>query len=378
MKEKRLLLLGWIVLALFLFGMFRFILLRFSSGDMYPFYSSYRSDPLGTKALYESLEICCHFRVERNHEPFSRIKNRFDSAVLVPGLLHQALASVPKSLGEEINYFISNGGRLVITLYQPPRKEVDLAGPAEEIEKKIDLTDVWGIRIFEESMVRGNAYLTEDFKQATSLPEHISSHTPLYFQLVSKGWTTVYRRGERPVIVERKLGRGSVVLSAESYFLSNQAMLQERHPELLAWLVGERASVIFDEYHHGIASQAGVMYLARKYDLEWFLILLAFVALLFIWKNAVSFVPPEKETFESMQSGRESVAALTNLLRRNIPESHVLSASLSEWRKSARNVSEEQWKAMEGIVAAEGAKPFRQRNFAAAYNALSVMLKQRR
>src|SRR5688572_20441161 len=105
MSNRRLMILAWIVIAIFLFGIVRLMTLRFSSGDVYPYSSSFRVDPLGTKALYESLEICCDFNVERNHEAFSRVKERFDATVLVLGLEHRTLAAVPRSIGDEINYF---------------------------------------------------------------------------------------------------------------------------------------------------------------------------------------------------------------------------------------------------------------------------------
>jgi hypothetical protein len=120
------------------------------------------------------------------------------------------------------------------------------------------------------------------------------------------------------------------------------------------------------------------MYLARRYGLEWFLLLLILPAVLFIWKNATSFVPPEKETLAGLQSGKESMAALTNLLRRNVPETQLLSVSLSEWKKSAKGVAAERIQEVETIVAAEVAKPARHRNISAAYNAISNVLKQRR
>ena len=42
--------------AAFAFGIFRLFEFRFEAGDVYPPYSSLRSDPLGAMALYESLE----------------------------------------------------------------------------------------------------------------------------------------------------------------------------------------------------------------------------------------------------------------------------------------------------------------------------------
>jgi hypothetical protein len=195
---------------------------------------------------------------------------------------------------------------------------------------------------------------------------------------VHPDWKTIYQRAQHPVLIERRFGRGSIVLSAESYFLSNEAMAKEPQPSLLIWLVGNQKSVIFDEYHHGVAAESGVMYLARKYDLEWLFSGLVLLALLFIWKSAAPLVAPEQESEVTLQSGKESSAGLTNLLQRNIPVQQLLSVSFSEWQKSAKNIAEEKRKEMESIVVREKAKPARQRNLPAGYNALSRALKQRR
>ena len=55
--------------------------LRFSTGEVYPYYSTLRSDPLGTKALYYSLQELPGLRVERNVRPL-RYLGEEPSAVL--------------------------------------------------------------------------------------------------------------------------------------------------------------------------------------------------------------------------------------------------------------------------------------------------------
>ena len=378
MNKKLYSIIGWILILTFVFGIIQLMRLRFSAGDVYPYYSSFRADPLGTKALYESLELCCDFQVQRNHEPFSRIKDRFDSTVLVLGMSYPLLAAVPKTTGEEINYFISNGGRLVITLHKPKaaRRVAQVAG--DSTGEMLDLTAFWGFRFFVEQGRRaGAAYRSQDYENP-GLPLIISAHTPLYFQTIHPAWKTVYHRNQHPVIIERKLGRGSLIISTESYFLSNEALAKERYPALLTWLVGAPQVVVFDEYHHGIASEAGVMYLARKYDLEWLFGIFFLLALLFIWKNAMPLVPPERERQETRESGKESVAGLTNLLRRNIPEPRLLDVCYAEWQKSGKNISGKDRGMMEDILAGQKRKPARQQDLPAAYNALSRALKQRR
>ena len=46
-----------VVLAAFLFGLLHLFNLRFAAGDVYPPYSSLRSDPVGCRIYYESLKV---------------------------------------------------------------------------------------------------------------------------------------------------------------------------------------------------------------------------------------------------------------------------------------------------------------------------------
>src|SRR5690242_16610719 len=58
-----------ILAALFFGGAIYFFNLNFAAGDVYPEYSSMRTDPRGTKVLYESLRQLPGLRVQRNFQP---------------------------------------------------------------------------------------------------------------------------------------------------------------------------------------------------------------------------------------------------------------------------------------------------------------------
>ena len=45
------------IAALFFYGVIELLIARFEAGDVYPPYSSYRSDPLGSRAFYEGLDL---------------------------------------------------------------------------------------------------------------------------------------------------------------------------------------------------------------------------------------------------------------------------------------------------------------------------------
>ena len=59
-----------------------------------------------------------------------------------------------------------------------------------------------------------------------------------------------------------------MVLSAPAYYLSNEAMKDERYPGLLTWLIGGRRTILFDEHHHNIAWQKGMAVLVIEHDMK--------------------------------------------------------------------------------------------------------------
>ena len=120
-------------------------------------------------------------------------------------------------------------------------------------------------------------------------------------------------------------------------FLSNEALRSERHPQLLVWLLGRQSKIIFDESHFGIYKHPGVASLLRTYGFHWFLGALALLALLFVWKSAVHFVPPCKEIQSSQAeivSEKDYTQGLIALLRRNISSRKILSVCGLEWEQT--------------------------------------------
>ena len=155
---------------------------------------------------------------------------------------------------------------------------------------------------------------------------------------MNDSWRVIYSAEGRPVVIERPLGSGSIVLAADSYFMSNEALRTERQSELLAWTVGRHPTIVFDETHLGIRKHPGVLSLIKKHRFHWLIFTFAILALLFIWKNSVYFVPPpNKRTYASGQNvhaGRDSTQGLVSLLRRNIPARQLLHICAREWRRA--------------------------------------------
>jgi hypothetical protein len=170
------------------------------------------------------------------------------------------------------------------------------------------------------------------------LPSVLAIHTSLCFTNLTNGWTTVYQREPTvPVLVERRFGAGTVVLMADAYPLSNEALFKDRSPPLLAWLLGGGREIIFDEAHLGLVEQPGMATLMRRYRLHGLVLSLLLAAGLFVWKNSVSLVPPPPETEAGAGPtvvGRDSASGFVNLARRGIAPPDLLNVCFAEWKTS--------------------------------------------
>jgi hypothetical protein len=192
----------------------------------------------------------------------------------------------------------------------------------------------------------------------------------------------IYRRGGHPVIVERPYKRGTILLCADSYLISNEALRSERHPAVLIRLLGPHRHVTFDEAHFGIYKVPGIAQLIRNYKFHWFFLSIALLFILFIWKNSISFIPPTDDgdgDTSASNTGKGYAQGLTSLLRRNIPVKNVLRVSLEEWKKSPE--LEDRWRSdrmeeMVKVVELEEAVSEHQANPVKGYNAMGRILSE--
>jgi len=385
-----------VIVSGFMFGVLKLFLLRFEAGDVYPSYSSLRSDPLGSRAFYSSLENINDTVVSRNYLPVQNLEFNENSAFFYIGTPVFDSDSVSAEWFKVFERLTNAGGRLVLSFLPVEKKPAsrrmskcveakietkdsdkarqkvapnDSENPSKphatenasnapnNDDKKLEggpgpftpekqrncvaLKEKWGLVFaFAEKPPDKAANVRDDLSQAhlKGLPQTISWHTALYFDELDDSWRVIYAADGRPVIVERPYGKGSLVLSADSFFLSNEALRSERHAELLAWTVGESANVVLDETHFGIFKLPGVLSLIKKYRFHWFIFTVAVLALLFIWKNSVYFVPPPKRSRtqpgRDFISDRDSTQGLISLLRRNIPARKVLQICIREWERT--------------------------------------------
>jgi hypothetical protein len=294
--RNKALLFAILLAVVFAAGLTEIFLLRFESGEVYPEYSSLRSDPRGTRAFFESLALVPGLEVRRHREPLSTLKN-FDGTLFYLGVS-------PKSNIEEATKIAAGGARVVLG-FLPPDKP-----PAK------------AQRLFEETAK----------------------------------------------------GKGTLVILHNCYWLSNEAMLKNRNPDLLAELIGPSQKIVFDESHLGVIESGSLMALARKYGLGGFALATLLVLGLFIWKNSTSLLPPfaEADPAAGVVRGRDANAGFVNLLRRSVPRAALMETAYEQWRATIvmnRNYPESKLQ-----LAAEAAK---ERDAVAAYRKIAGILRQR-
>ncbi len=89
---------------------------RVESGETYPFYSSLRADPLGTRALYEALGRQPGVKVERNFMPLDRLTAGGKTTLVLSGINARAFNSPYWLDTLAVSRFALDGGRVVIAL----------------------------------------------------------------------------------------------------------------------------------------------------------------------------------------------------------------------------------------------------------------------
>lgn len=409
-----------LALAVVLIGGFLAIMvhlfsLRFESGDIYPPYSTFRADPLGARAFYESMDSLPDLTVERWLETGAKMPPQavgHSTAIFLLGLPHQALKMVDKVEVEAMEKFMQEGGQVVIA-FKPvtgtgwydrmqAEREAEEAKDAEKLGRRrrtektkdkqdepgealprpqnrrardkekeqekerhwVDLQKQWGVAFKESSLP-----LNEEGEPATVraerstnsfvfLPEKLPWHSALQLEKLSAEWEAVYHWNNVPIMAERKWGKGRLLLSTDSYLFSNEALKFQRQPTFLAWTAGGADKVYFNETHLGVMVDPGVATLIRKYRLHGVAFVLVLLSGLFIWRNSLSLIPPDEtlEAATAQVAGRDAGSGFLNLLHRSVPPRELLRVALLEWRRSARGLSgarADKVAQMEALVAAD-------------------------
>lgn len=325
------------LIAALAWGLEQVVVSPLETGSAYPEYSSLRSDPMGTMALYESLGKVV--KVDRLYKSRMRADPGPGTTIFVLGVEPVAWSKLKSDTLREYEDLTSKGARLVIAFLpvSEPWKDTD----ARPVESR------WHIRFVYTSLHAGHGEIPrESALELKPGPE----------------WSTLGQGA-----FERRLGKGTVALVSDSYPLSNEGLREERNTALIVRLAGDASEVVFDENHFGVVETGSITKLMRKYHLEGALALLALVAALFLWRSASSLLPSRAPGAAEAVSGRDSLDGMVALLRRGIPEKDLLRVCYAEAQKM--NTHEHPLRVID-----PNDPLFEQKNVAAAYKALMEKL----
>ena len=323
----------------------RVVWLRFEKGDSYSKYSTFRSDALGCRALYEALRSLSSLEVRRFIRPAETLSNPGQATMFWLGASSSSswldafypAWRPPKRWLD----FARSGGHLVWSFREADRARNlggDLEfGPGLQYRRVFD-----GAESFEEG--RMARVSNEEGLRVESLPRFGRGG----FIVNEDGkWRIVFEADGVPTVVRRPWGEGFLTVLSDTYVLSNEALLEEPSPEFVRWLLMGRREVWFDETHLGVRSQASLVALMRRYRLLPLYISLILIGLLIVWRSSASLLPKSNQIPEAEASAdpRRSTAnavatgGISGLLRRHVPTQDLLPICAARWQRSMRRSS---------------------------------------
>ena len=318
----------------FVAGVYELFRLRFEEADAYPVYSTLRPDPLGARALYESLALQPGLTVSRTMRPLTLVKGP-DTALFFLGVEEPFVPS------PDFERIAGNGGRVVIA-FLPVRPRLEAA---VEIEQQL--------RGMVKQPAKPAKHVPTFFEQigvtlvvdtVTRPPEGGWSSDPprntaLWFDKLAAEWSVERRYRNHAVWIDRPWKAGSIVLVADSWMLSNEALAREPDAVALAKLVGPAHKVVFDEGHLGLEDSGSVAGLLRRYHLQGLVAVLLALAGLYVWKSSSPFpARPANRSAAAGLRGFSSASGLVSLLERSVRPPQLLEVCVREYTQTAGRV----------------------------------------
>lgn len=383
---------GGTVLVLCLALFIHVFSLAMEGGRTFAPYSTYRSDPVGTMALYGALDTLPGHTVERFIGDFLELPHGGGKTLLIPGA---SLGVDPTPILESLDGFAAQGGRVVIAfspqvdkfLFENFLEELEAEPEEDEASKKktvpeegddtprpdesegaakgekrdapekrekketrrrppntSDISERWGFTYGYTPLEEATQAVRDE--AAPALEPRIEMVSGLYFIPQHDGWRVIYQREHAKgdvtaaVVMERTMGSGSIVLSSDSYYFSNEALREHPAPEFLAWIAGDSTTSLFSEVHLGTQQRDRIMTLMRRYRLHGVLFAFALIGILFVWHHGTTLVP-RREVDERPGAAtnveRSHGDGLDNLLVRFIPRDQLLDTCVREWSHGLPN-----------------------------------------
>lgn len=345
------------LVALLFGGIAVLLQLRLDKGDAYPRYSTLRSDPLGARAFYETLQRLDDNGVKRNFLPLGREHPPAKTTWFFLGVSDH-LVQLRSAAGDSLlRSILAQGGDVIIALrsgaglLSPETRrpttnaEADEAGepetdpitPDQALEKRgrlllQGLETTWTFSRGEPSL---EASLTVS-GDSEIWPATYQSRSPVTFFSLPAGWTTLYEHKGEAMVIQQRVGRGNLVVVNDSYAFSNEGLLHNRQSAFLRAVIGSNNQFIFDETHLGTTSRPGVIDLIFAYGLHGVLISFGILALLYIWRAGTPLLPPLPGTGsrEDQLLGESSQEGFQHFLAHHVSGPDIVRQCFHEWQRS--------------------------------------------
>lgn len=328
-KDRRIGLAAVVVFALlFAVAVIYSILRRTETTYNYPHYSSLNNGEQGTKAYFDALARL-GLAPSRNFKLLHKLEGA-RAAIFYAG---PEMGTFRFSEEQELKQFeqLASGGARVMIAFDP---EAVIGIHPEKEKKKEDaaedrLKTRWGVQL---------AHLDRNVPDEDRAFLKRLDMLPVNWQFSSwsPAWVPSHVRNGAPLFLERRFGKGSIVLIGNSKLFTNRELLVQPDSDVLIAAPGGYHDIIFDESHLGLEDTGTVLGLARAHGLEWMLLGFAVLAILYVWRSSFSFIPRSHAPTETAVGGRDAHVALSNLLRQSVPAKSVLRVSAEEWNRSAR------------------------------------------
>lgn len=295
---------------------------RYHGSDVYPVFSSFRSDPSGAKVLYESLSGIDDLEVGRNMRPVKEIKNPQETCLLLIGAGH---------VDQDTLEFALSGGRVVVCYSTFSGQGEGMRYSGDKDGRMLSMDSRKELLVTTPKLPVKVVPVDKMQKEAGLKPFHY--YSSVYFKLSSEEWSKIYMMYGKPVMIERRYGSGSLVLCGDSYLLSNEAMANKPSGNLLVYLLGGRKKIIFDETHLGAYKELNIIWLINKYNLNWFLLVIAVAVLLFSWRSllAPSDLNRPLDEADITAGDNDSLAASAGLFRQDYKKWEMPQLCLDEY-----------------------------------------------
>lgn len=134
----------------------------------------------------------------------------------------------------------------------------------------------------------------------------------------------LYVAGHYVAVARERIGRGDLIVVSDPDLFVNSQLRTGNHLPLLVALAGAARPVFFDETVHGLGTGEGVLNLLKEWRLGPFLLLLAAIGVLVLWRGSARVGPPEDAYRDVRSDAVDLVHSLGALYQHSMTDAEAL------------------------------------------------------